>query len=358
MTPDFNRMNETDVREIIVRPLLERLGYAHGTKANIRTEVALRYEKAFLGRKKPRKDPPLAGRADYVCDATSYGRWVVEVKAPSQAITQDDVEQAHTYSAHPEIAAAYFLLTNGREFRLYATAQLTQPILAWAYEETDQKIMNLFNVVGYEAIRSLMQITKPDANKPLGSRLPSAVKILGGEVVYGDHWSDHPLFQSNALKGTVGAITGGEVKRNEDGRLCATIGIRSAFQQVMELNKLMGLDEESFHCSDEFISRDIERPTIFQSVVSNQLTAGQKVRIFPGLLPLSLPGFQFTVTTSATGYVDGATFVGVLAFDYRYQLARGVSSGNPRLDAVLATQPATARLEGEGTFKVLLNLPS
>src|SRR5262245_35661098 len=124
MTPDFDTMNETDVREIIVRPLLVRLGYAHGTQANIRTEVPLRYERAFLGRKNPKKDPPLAGRADYVCDATSYGRWVVEVKAPAHALTQDDAEQAHTYCAHPDIAAAYFLLTNGREFRLYATGQL------------------------------------------------------------------------------------------------------------------------------------------------------------------------------------------------------------------------------------------
>ena len=36
MKPDFDSMNETDVREIIVRPLLARLGYAHGTQANIR----------------------------------------------------------------------------------------------------------------------------------------------------------------------------------------------------------------------------------------------------------------------------------------------------------------------------------
>lgn len=57
-------MNETDVREIVVRPLLTRLGYAHGTHANIRTEVTLKYDHAFLGRKDPKKDPPLAGRAE------------------------------------------------------------------------------------------------------------------------------------------------------------------------------------------------------------------------------------------------------------------------------------------------------
>ncbi|MGX9424038.1 type I restriction enzyme HsdR N-terminal domain-containing protein [Bradyrhizobium sp. LeoA1S1] len=357
MTPNFDAMNETDVREIIVRPLLHRLGYAHGTVANIRTEVPLRYDRAFLGRKQPKKDPPLAGRADYICDATSYGRWAVEVKAPSRSLTQDDVEQAHTYCAHPEISATYFLLTNGREFRLYATGQLTQPYLNWMFEETEQRIMNLFNVVGYDAIRRLTEITRPDVNKPLGPGLPSGVKIVGGEVLYGEHYSDHPLFQANALKGLVGAVTGGQVKRNDDGRLLASVSVRSPYQQLAALIKLAGLEDFSFYCSDEFISRNVERPTIFQNVVSGELPPGQKAQLLPGLPPVPLPGFQFTVSTYATGYV-AATFVGVLAFDYRYQLARGFSSGNPILDSAIAATPSTARVEGEGTFKVLLNLPA
>ncbi|WP_354230875.1 type I restriction endonuclease subunit R [Bradyrhizobium sp. F1.4.3] len=346
------------MREIIVRPLLTRLGYAHGTVANIRTEVPLRYDRAFLGRKQPKKDPPLAGRADYICDATSYGRWAVEVKAPSQALTQDDVEQAHTYCAHPEISAAYFLLTNGREFRLYATGQLAEPYLSWAYEETEQKLMNLFNVVGYDAIRRLTEIIRPDINKPLGPGLPSEVKIIGGEVLYGDHHSDHPLFQANALKGLVGAVTGGHVKRSEDGRLLASVSVRSPLQQIAALNKLAGLGDFSFYCSDEFISRNIEGPTILQNVVSGELPPGQKAQLLPGLPLIPLPGFQFTVSTEATGYVDGATFVGVLAFDYRYHILGGFSSGNPVLDAAITATPATARVEGEGTFKVLLNLPA
>jgi hypothetical protein len=59
---DFDSMNETDVREIVVRPLIERLGYRHGTEATIHTEKILRYDRAFLGRKNPKKDPPLTRR--------------------------------------------------------------------------------------------------------------------------------------------------------------------------------------------------------------------------------------------------------------------------------------------------------
>ena len=83
----FDTMNETDVREVIVRPLIERLGYRHATD--------------------PQKDPPLMGRADYICEVVSFGRWVVEVKSPAEALCQDVVEQAHTYASHPEIAASF-----------------------------------------------------------------------------------------------------------------------------------------------------------------------------------------------------------------------------------------------------------
>lgn len=91
--PDFTRlrlgtMNEADVRETIVRPLISALGYSNGADAYVRTERTLRYDRAFLGRQNQRKDPPLVGRADYECGVTSYGRWIVEVKAPDQELAK------------------------------------------------------------------------------------------------------------------------------------------------------------------------------------------------------------------------------------------------------------------------------
>jgi hypothetical protein len=74
----FDNMTEADVREEIVRPLLQQLGYQRGTDNNIRTEVTLRYARQFLGHKKS-NDPDLVGRADYICEVISLARWVVEV---------------------------------------------------------------------------------------------------------------------------------------------------------------------------------------------------------------------------------------------------------------------------------------
>jgi hypothetical protein len=353
MKPDFDTMNETDVREIIVRPLLSRLGYAHGTQANIRTEVPLRYDKAFLGRKNPSKDPPLAGRADYICEAISFGRWAVEVKAPYHVLNQDDVEQAHTYCAHPGVSAIYFILTNGREFRLYATAQLEKPVFDWKYENIEQHMMTLFNILGYEAIRKLTKIVRPDTDKPLAAGIPSKMKILGGEVRYGEHRSNHPLFKTDALNKMIGSVTGGGVERAADSRLCAIVRVRSPYQQLAELNKLAGLEDFHFFCADEFVSTDPEKPTIFQNVVAGRLEPGARATLIPGMPAIAMPGFQYSVYTDAIGYLVGETFVGVLSFEYDYQLMRD-PSGNPRLDAVLATTPPTAKLEGQGEFTILL----
>lgn len=355
MTPDFDSMNETDVREIVVRPLLTRLGYAHGTQANIRTEVPLRYDRAFLGRKNPSKDPPLRGRADYICEAISYGRWAVEAKGANEELTRDDAEQAHTYCAHPEISATHFLLTNGRVFRLYVTGELETPILEWAYADTDQHMMTLFNILGPEAVKKRATLIRHDTNKPLGKGLPSKLRIVGGEVSYGEHRSNHPLLSSDALNGSVGAVTGVGVQRLEDGRIQAVVAVRSPYQQLAELNRLAGMGDYEFLTSDEFISTDPENPTILQNVLEGRLPPGGRFKLMPGIPEMELPiGFAFTVFTEATGFIENGEFKGVLSFDYDYQMIRGRPSGNHQIDLMISQSPPTAKLTGEGTFRIVV----
>ena len=356
MQPDFETMTEADVREIIVRPLLTRLRYAHGTQANVRTEVTLRYDRAFLGRKQPKKDPPLVGRADYICDAISYARWTVEVKVPSHELTQDDVEQAHTYSAHPEIGALYFMVTNGREFRLYATGQLSEPVLAWRYEAIDSILLNLFNTLGYEALKKRVGLIRPDPGKPLGQNLPSRLLIRGGEVLYGEHKSDHPLFQGDVLNGQAGAVTGISVEREESGRLHAKVSMISPFPQLAQLNKLAGLEDFDFYSADEHISTDPDLPTVFQNVQIGRVEPGARFKLFPAMPEMALPiGFAFSVFTQATGCVEGDTFRGALAFEYDYQVIRGPPSPIPQVQAMVASAPASAKVIGAGEFRLVVS---
>ncbi len=352
---NFDSMNETDVREVIVRPLLNRLGYEYGTKAHIRTEVHLTYDRAFLGRKNKAKDPRLMGRADYICDAVSFGRWIVEVKSPQNPLTHDDVEQAHTYAAHPQVAAIYFLLTNGKEFSLYITGQLEAPLLSWRYAETESKFLNLLNILGYDAICRTKSRLLHDTQKPLGKGLKSNHKIIGGEVVYGPHVSNHPLFKTDVMNGMVGGITGVAVDRDKDGRLCAEVSVRSPYQQLSSLNALAGIKNFKFFCADEFISDDPDAPSIFQNTISAKLEPGIKASLFPGMeIPLPF-GFDVKAYTEATGFVQENEFRGVAAFDFDYTIIKGEPTGDPRLDLLGSQIGNKLHIDGSAEFRILID---
>jgi hypothetical protein len=148
-------------------------------------------------------------------------------------------------------------------------------------------------------------------------------------------------------------VTGIAVERSPDGRLFAKVRVLSPYPQLAHLNKLAGIEDFDFFCADEYVSTDIAKPTIFQNVAQGRLPPGAKAKIFPGLPEITLPiGFNFMVFTEATGYVEGAAFKGVLSFDYDYQFIRGGASGNPQIDAIFASVPQTARLEGSGEFSI------
>lgn len=357
--PKFDDMNETDVREIIVRPLLNRLGYEHGTENTIRTEQTFRYAKAFLGRKNAAKDPPLVGRADYILEVASVGRWVVEVKGPGDELNREVVEQAHTYAAHPEVAALFFMVTNGRAFRLYRTSSLDAPLMSWDFADTAEVFLALANLVGPDAIRRKMELLKPDAGKPLGRGLGSEVQIIGGWIQYEDHTSNHPLLDMvmDDVNGLRLPITGGSVSRADDGRLHAKLHTAKAMPMVGELSELLEVtDGYDFYAADELISTDQERPTIFQNLIQSYAPAGTQMKV-PGAGAIAAPfGFRFAATTEAVGFVDDDVFKGTMALDYQFAFVGMPLMVQAAMEAQFGVFPAHPQARGGGLFEVQLLL--
>lgn len=354
MTPDFSSMNETDVREVIVRPLIESLGYRHGTDANIRTEQTLRYGKAFLGRKNPTKDPDLVGRADYICDVISFGRWVVEVKSPAEPLTQEVVEQAHTYAAHPEISASHFLVTNGREFRLYQTSRLESPLLVWNFQDSDDNLLLLFNVLSPAAVRSRAKANLVDTGKPLGKGLSSRLRIIGGEILYEDHVGNHPFLQQSSINGLRLPVVGGSVNRTtEDKRIAGRIEVSKAAPMLFIGDHELS-DAYNFFSASEFISDDPEHPTIFQNLFTHILPAGKQVN-FPGLGTYGMP-FEQSVSafTEAVGYITDDKFVGTMRLSYDIHLSKMAPQIRQVLGARFGNIPDHCHMTGAGRFEVSL----
>lgn len=353
-TYNLEAMNETDVREIIVRPLLHALGYQQGTDANILTEKTLRYSKIFLGRKNPDKDPDLVGRADYICEVISFGRWVVEAKSPSHELTVDDAHQAHTYAAHPEIGAIFSLLTNGREFKLYRISEPDLPIFSWQTEETEQYLMNITNLLGPEAIKQRVHVPV-DLGKPLAVGLNSTAAMVGGHIVYEHHRSNAQLFANiSTSDGMRASVIGKTVGRTEDGRIKGVLEVAGPYSAFDALNKSAGLTTYDFFTSDEYVSRDIEKPTIFQNTVIATIAVGTPIPALPGNPPglggSPLPfGMTMNIFTEAVGYFDNNRFKGTfeIFYDIRFE------NVNP-LIASRAQIPSQADIHGEGTFDILI----
>lgn len=355
--PNFDDMNETDVREIIVRPLLNRLGYEHGTENTIRTEQTFRYAKAFLGRKNAAKDPPLVGRADYILEVASVGRWVVEVKGPREELSRDVVEQAHTYAAHPEVAALFFMITNGRTFRLYRTSSLEAPLMAWDFEDAAEMLLPLTNLLGPDAIKRKMALLKPDLGKPLAKGIASEVKIIGGVVHYDDHTSNHPLVEMaiSDINGLRLPITGGSVTRASDGRLHAKIHMAKAMPMAGEIAEMLdAVDGYDFYASDEYISLDRENPTIFQNFIKSYTPPGAKMKV-PGIGEIEAPfGYRFSATTEAVGFVDGEVFRGSMKLEYQFAYEGMSPPVKFALEQQFGRFPNFPQAQGGGSFEVHL----
>lgn len=355
--PNFDAMNETDVREIIVRPLLNRLGYEHGTENTIRTEQTFRYAKAFLGRKNAAKDPPLVGRADYILEVASIGRWVVEVKGAAEELGRDVVEQAHTYAAHPEVAALYFMVTNGRSFRLYRTSSLDAPLMAWDFADNEDVFLALVNLVGPDAIRRRVDLLKPDTGKPLGRGLGSEVQIIGGWIRYEDHSSNHPFLEMimDEVNGLRLPITGGTVRRAADGRLHAKLHTAKAMPMAGEIAEMLEVtDGYDFYAADELISTDREWPTIFQNLIQSNAPIGTQMKV-PGMGTFAAPfGFRFAATTEAVGFVNGDVFTGTMALDYQFAFEGMPLMVKAAMEAQYGAFPAHPQARGGGMFEVRL----
>jgi hypothetical protein len=353
--PDFDSMNEADVREEIVCPLIDRLGYGRDAETRILREKILRYDRSFLGHKKPKKDPPLIGRADYICEVISFGSWVVEVKSPSKELSQDVVEQAYTYAMHSEIAASFFLITNGRKFRLYETAKLERAALEWNFEDNDkdETRLRLFNVLSPSAFRERAKITLIDPGNPLGKGLASRLQIIGGQIMNDGFSGNHPLIPLESVNGVSLPVIGGYVARAEDKRIMGHVLVGNAIAFMP--NSAMGIpDSYDFFSATDYLSDDPDHPNKFQNIVTVIVPAGITINL-PGLQKVPLPfDMSYTAITEAVGYVRENKFVGTTSVTNDYNFSNISPEFRDMVFERLGQIPDTAHITGTGSFEILI----
>jgi hypothetical protein len=312
----FKKLNETDIREEIIAPIVRILGYRSGTKNDVIREQSLRYPRAFIGKKDAQKDPLLRGKADYILEANGKVRWVIEAKAPDVTIDIDAIEQAWSYANHAEIRAVYFVLTNGKTFQIYQTNQGPNmgPIFSATYNELDQKLANIKNILTPETILRDHSEIIPDLGEPLGPGLRSFVRITNGLIKY-----EKSSLNLRVLSELQTGIAEGAIERDEQGRMVAYVRTTGPSRSLQELNERLGLSTFEMLSPDSSISTDAVKPTTFLYENTVILPKGEELLDLNTWKSVILPmNISCHVVAEAQGFLSGHKLTGKFITRMKY----------------------------------------
>jgi hypothetical protein len=304
----FESMNEQDIREDVIAPLLVKLGYRTGTNNNVIREQSLRYPRLFLGHKNAKKDPVLRGKADYILEAGSSVRWVIEAKSPAVEIDPDSIEQAYTYANHPEVRSVYFVLCNGRKWMVFQTSLgPNQPaIIDCTYEQLDSNYQILHNLLSPDSFMRDYPRTQPDTGLPIGEGLRSVVRVASGKISYTSNSIN--LTSVNELQIT---ITDGSIERDEQNNLIVFLTTAHPVRSLQNLIDRMGLASFEMQSEGSSISSDASKPTIFHSERTVIFPKGEKLLDINTWEEIELPdNMTCFVSTQASGYLYKNIFSG------------------------------------------------
>lgn len=201
---DFGGKGEPFVESNFLTPLLECLGYETHKDYEVRrhgdddTSFKLHYPPVEQGARKVKHYQP-----DYMPTIRKKMFWVIEAKSPKDVVAPFDFQylvQGLQYCIHPEIQAAYLLLTNGLVSSVYDAhgsvfldADVYEPILEFRAGELVSRWPEIFSVLAVENIRH---------------RIEDQLKVMYDKLCLSSLDKDYP----SALLKRIGASCGENAK--------------------------------------------------------------------------------------------------------------------------------------------------
>ncbi|MFC0682944.1 hypothetical protein ACFFGH_34380, partial [Lysobacter korlensis] len=176
LSPDFK---EDSVRELIIAPLLSKVGYSHSGKMRVARSKALSHPFIRVGT----RNHPVTTVPDYTLIFDEKPILVLDAKAPSENIHSDrHVQQAYSYAIHPDIQCREFALCNGREIAFYDIYQ-REPLAVIGYAAFESEWESLRKHLSPEyVLEPIRRRFAPDfglALHRLGLRSHSELYMLG-----------------------------------------------------------------------------------------------------------------------------------------------------------------------------------
>lgn len=130
--PDFK---EDSVRELVIAPILAKLGYLPSGSPRVARSKTLRNPFIRVGT----RNHPVTTIPDYTLYINDKPVFVLDAKGPAEGVLdQNHIQQAYSYAIHPEIRCDEFGLCNGKELSIFNTSQI-EPLLHIKFEDFDSR---------------------------------------------------------------------------------------------------------------------------------------------------------------------------------------------------------------------------
>jgi Type I restriction enzyme R protein N terminus (HSDR_N) len=357
--------NEAEVRLHIIDPMLRLLGYVGGENCYLKLEERLEYPYVYIGRRS-RKDLPL-GLVDYRAGLKgARGCFVIEAKAGNVPITSREVEQAHSYAAHAQVGANYFVLCNGTAISVYQTLSGSEaaPIASIPLSEVNERFHEIENILSPANLEKNC-LVKHDTKLKLADGLGSSVRIRSGSYIMsgygyrilmnGQDYTDiarqnapqiSALDQQLELLKTAFKlrVSDGVVMRGEDGRITAHVKFDGATLHNDKAMEIMGIAEAAFATADNFISIDPESPTVFESLTDFTVSRGT-------MMPALFGGAQII-----EGDIKGNMFIkAAMHYSSGQLIGQYISLSDQSASIPGLATPLLIEMDVAGTFELTLD---
>ncbi len=130
--PDFK---EDSVRELIIAPMLKKLGYLPSGTHRVAMSKTLRNPFIRVGT----RNHPVTTIPDYTLYIEERPAFILDAKGPDEGVLDHNhVQQAYSYAIHPEIRCEEFGLCNGRELVIFSTSKI-EPLLHIDFERFESE---------------------------------------------------------------------------------------------------------------------------------------------------------------------------------------------------------------------------
>lgn len=277
---ELPELNEQGVREEILAPILKALGYSSFGENQINRERVIRYPYTYLGRKGKKGEAKLAAKPDYELDAGPNHRIVIEAKSTKMDISEDDIDQAYSYAAHPEVKAVIYILTNAKKFLIFHTfnANPYQPIRKLDYSEL-KFLPEAFSFLTPLNVQANFPLPRKDFGVPviLGGQTSTMQGTgqlafsYGGNFILGQH-QDMAILTKDPSD-----LLNCVVARDEEGRIKIHFETMSRNVHIKAFQQTMGFNTVNAFSHDKYISTNAEVPTLFTGDYHLILEAGTRM---------------------------------------------------------------------------------